>query len=299
VNSRNIIGNHQLGATLTNWTPLTPSSYHSLAIGKAFGMTDIGLIRTSNEDNFLIDPQLGLIMISDGMGGHDAGEVASKEALLSVRDFIRNTNFSIHAGKNGLPVFSPAHSASFYEVAATWSNDTAMAAMLLSDAVEYANSTIYAQNLSKHIVEGHGMGTTLTGFWQFQEDGPLMIFHVGDSRLYRLRAGELNLLTRDQTLYQQALDEGITEHLPPRNMLLQAIGPYATVKPEIKLQAMQTGDILLLCTDGLHESVSYEKIAEVMANSSAINLAPACDELIALAKKHGGRDNITVVMLAC
>ena len=96
------------------------------------------------------------------------------------------------------------------------------------------------------------MGTTLTGLWQFQKNGPLLVFHVGDSRLYRYRAGEFHQLTRDQTLYQQALEEGLTDNLPPRNMLLQAMGPYETVKPEVKPQPVQAGDLYMLCTDGLH-----------------------------------------------
>ncbi len=284
---------------MSNSTSLSPSSYHHLRIGKAFGMTDVGLVRTSNEDNFLIDQQLGLVMITDGMGGHDAGEVASKEVLLAVRDFIRKIHPEDQAGDTSLFTHSSGPDTCFYDPDATYSDGIVPAIKTLSDAVEFANTQIYTQNLANQHDEGRGMGSTLTGFWQCQKDGSMVVFHVGDSRLYRFRAGELNLLTRDHTLYQQALDEGATDNLPPRNMLLQAMGPYPTVKPEIKLHPLHAGDRYLLCTDGLHGSVSERMIAEVMGSSNVTNLAQACDKLISLAKEHGSRDNITVVMLAC
>lgn len=284
---------------MSNWTPLSPSVYHSLAMGKAYGLTDVGVVRTSNEDNFLIDQNLGLIMIADGMGGHEAGEVASKEVLLAMRDFIHKVSPADQKEADGPTTFSPAHDASFYDPDATWSDDTMPAIMTLFDAVEFSNSLLFAQNLANQNGEGHGMGTTLTGIWQFQKNGPLLVFHVGDSRLYRYRAGEFHQLTRDQTLYQQALEEGLMDNLPPRNMLLQAMGPYETVKPEIKPYPVQSGDLYMLCTDGLHGSVPHGTIVEIMAKTSAVNLEQTCTELISLAKDHGSRDNITVIMLAC
>lgn len=284
---------------MSNWTPLSPSVYHSLPVGKTFGMTDVGVVRESNEDNFLIDQNLGLIMIADGMGGHEAGEVASKEALVAIRDFIQKVIPFDQKDSDEPTTFSPAHDASFYDPDATWSDDTMPAIMTLFDAVEFANSLLYAQNLANSNGEGHGMGTTLTGLWQFQKNGPLLAFHVGDSRLYRYRAGELSQLTRDQTLYQQALEEGLLDNLPPRNMLLQAMGPYESVKPEVKPHQVQAGDLFMLCTDGLHGSVPHGMMAELMGKTSAINLEQTCTELISLAKDHGSRDNITVMILAC
>ncbi len=260
-------------------------------MGQAFGMTDVGVVRTSNEDNFLIDAALGLLLVGDGMGGHDAGEVASADALLAVRDFIRD----LPRGEAQRPVSAAAS----YDPDATWSDNTMASVMTLFDAVEYANARIYAKNLAQGNGEGHGMGTTLTGFWQSSECGPLVVFHVGDSRLYRYRDGDLSLLTRDQTLYQQALEEGMVDNLPPRNMLLQAVGPSAVVRPEVKPHTVQPGDVYLLCSDGLHGSVPHGLIADAMAATDATRLDQACADLIAAAKQHGSRDNITALLLAC
>ena len=225
--------------------------------------------------------------------------MASKEALVAIRDFIQKVIPFDQKDSDEPTTFSPAHDASFYDPDATWSDDTMPAIMTLFDAVEFANSLLYAQNLANSNGEGHGMGTTLTGLWQFQKNGPLLAFHVGDSRLYRYRAGELSQLTRDQTLYQQALEEGLLDNLPPRNMLLQAMGPYESVKPEVKPHQVQAGDLFMLCTDGLHGSVPHGMMAELMGKTSAINLEQTCTELISLAKDHGSRDNITVMILAC
>ena len=284
---------------MSHWTPLSPSVYHSLAFGKTFGMTDVGLVRVSNEDNFLIDQNLGLIMIADGMGGHEAGEVASKEVLLAIRDFIQKVIPFNQEESDEPAAFLSAQNTSYSAPDATWSDDMMPAIMTLFDAVEFANSLLFAQNLANQNGEGHGMGTTLTGLWQCQKNGPLLAFHVGDCRLYRYRAGEFTQLTRDQTLYQQALEEGLTDNLPQRNMLLQAMGPYDSVKPEVKPHPVKAGDLYLLCSDGLYGSVPHETMAELMGKTSAINLEQTCTELISLAKDHGSRDNITAIILAC
>jgi protein phosphatase len=253
-----------------------------------YGMTDVGLVRTSNEDNFLIDTELGLVMVADGMGGHEGGEVASAGALAAVRDFVREA---------GVP--EAADDQAGYDPDATWSDRTMPAVMTLFEAIEFANTKIYAKNLQRQFIEGSGMGTTLTGFWQSQPGGPLVVCHVGDSRLYRYRGGELSLLTRDQTLYQQALEAGLLDNLPPRNLLLQAVGPSALVKPDVKPHSLQAGDLYLLCTDGLHGSVPHGVMADTLALAGPDTLEQACATLIAAAKTHGSRDNITAVLLAC
>jgi protein phosphatase len=253
-----------------------------------YGMTDVGLVRTSNEDNFLIDTELGLVMVADGMGGHEGGEVASAGVLTAVRDFVREA---------GVP--EAADDQAGYDPDATWSDRTMPAVMTLFEAIEFANTKIYAKNLQRQFIEGSGMGTTLTGFWQSQPGGPLVVCHVGDSRLYRYRGGELSLLTRDQTLYQQALEAGLLDNLPPRNLLLQAVGPSALVKPDVKSHSLQAGDLYLLCTDGLHGSVPHGVMADTLALAGPDTLERACATLIAAAKAHGSRDNITAVLLAC
>lgn len=270
---------------------LSPSTYHRLPLGTAFGMTDVGLVRTSNEDNFLIDQTLGLVVVADGMGGHDDGEIASASAIIAVRDHLRSV---IAASNAAVPAPLPG-----YDPDATWSDRTMPAVMTLFDAVELANARLHAKNLADRYNEGCGMGTTLTGFWQCLERGRLVVFHVGDSRLYRYRDGKLAMLTRDQTLYQQAIDAGQIDNLPAGNLLLQAIGPSAVVKPEIRSHRYQAGDLYLLCTDGLHGKVPHGAIEDIIKNTGANRLQQACADLIGLAKQHGSRDNITALLLLC
>ncbi len=270
---------------------LSPSTYHRLPLGTAFGLTDVGLVRKSNEDNFLIDQESGLVVVADGMGGHDGGEIASASAIIAVRDHIRSF---IAASRAEIPAALPS-----YDPDATWSDRTMPAVMMLFDAVELANARLHEKNLADCYGEGCGMGTTLTGFWQYMDRGRLVVFHVGDSRLYRYRDGKLEMLTRDQTLYQQAIEAGQVDNLPAGNLLLQAIGPSATVKPDVRSHLYQTGDLYLLCSDGLHGKVPHAAIEDIMQHAGADRLQQACEDLIALAKQHGSRDNITALLLLC
>lgn len=275
---------------MSTWTQLTPSIYHRLAFGSAYGLTDVGLVRQSNEDNFLIDPELRIVAVADGMGGHDGGEIASHAALEVLRDAL-----AVSTRANPLPELSD----DTLDPDATWQDQHMPAIMAVHEAVDYANEQVYARNVSRALGEGGGMGTTLTGFWQAGNSGPLIVFHVGDSRLYRYRAGELSVLTRDQTLYQQALEEGVTGGFPPRNLLLQAIGPTADVTPDVKVFVPHKGDLYLLCSDGLYGNTPHGSIAQLMASASAQSLDFCCAELIELAKFHGSRDNITAVLALC
>jgi len=253
-------------------------------------MTDVGLVRNSNEDNFLIDEELGLVVVGDGMGGHLGGEIASVNAIVATRDFIRSSTQS----KETDPALMQAD-----DPDATRPDEMMPAVITLFEALEFANAQLYTENLANHNGEGQGMGTTLTGLWQYLDKGLLVVFHVGDSRLYRYRSDELSILTRDQTLYQQAIEEGIVENLPSRNLLLQAIGPNATIKPEVKSHTYQKGDLYLLCTDGLYGKTPHFAIEEIMRNTHAQNLEQSCTDLINLAKENGSRDNITAVLLIC
>lgn len=266
---------------------LSHSGLHRLAIGAACGATDLGL-RDSNEDNFLIDEKLGLAMVADGMGGHESGEVASAGVLNALRDYLHEHHAAWLAQPDGAP-----------DPDATWSDPAVHAIGLLYDAIDYANCSLYAQNLARGCADGGGMGTTLTGFWGGRGDAPLVYFHVGDSRLYRQRDDQLEQLTRDQTMYQQALDSGMIEHLPPRNLLLQAVGPSPLVNPEVHAALVQAGDVLMLCSDGLHGSVPHGEIEAALAGVDVSTLTLACARLIAMAKDYGGRDNITVLLALC
>jgi serine/threonine protein phosphatase PrpC len=251
---------------------LTLSEPQRLALGVALGLTDIGTVRASNQDNFLIDAGLGLVAVADGMGGHAGGERASAEALAELAGALRAT---------GAPA-APAR-----QVAA------------LRDAVDHANRRLYQANLANGRGDGSGMGTTLTGFWQAAPGAPLCVFHVGDTRLYRYRDGQLVQLTHDQTLYQQALDAGYQYNLPPRNLLLQALGPAAAISPELLVETARADDLYLLCSDGLHGACADESIAAVLAVAATVGLAACCAQLIEMAKRDGSSDNITAVLVRC
>lgn len=269
---------------MSTWKQLTPSIYHRLAFGCAYGLTDVGLVRQSNEDNFLIDPALRLVAVADGMGGHDGGEIAACLALETVRDALAAAD-----PKKS----SPGDAA---DPDATWQDEHMPAVVAVHEAVDAANARVYGANVQGGRGEGSGMGTTLTGFWQSLPGGPLVIFHVGDSRLYRYRDGELAVLTRDQTMYQQALEAGVSGDFPPRNLLLQAIGPTAAITPDVKACTPHLGDLYLLCSDGLYGNTPHAAIERALAGAHAQALEHCCAELIALAKAHGSRDNITAVL---
>lgn len=272
---------------------VSPSIFHRLALGSAYGLTDVGLVRRSNEDNFLIDPERGLVAVADGMGGHDGGEIASYTVLTALREAIGS------AMREQAQEATPAAPPDLHDPDATWRDQHMPAVMAAYHAVEYANGQVYAANVRNDSIEGGGMGTTLTGFWDGGGNGPLIVFHVGDSRLYRLRAGELSLLTRDQTMYQQALEEGQSDNLPARNLLLQAIGPQADVVPDVKACDVLENDLFLLCSDGLYGNTPHAALAGAMAGASARTLDACCAQLVELAKLHGSRDNITAVLVLC
>ena len=273
---------------MSTWTALSPSSLHQLPLTVAYGATDTGTVRTSNEDNCLIDAALGLAMVADGMGGHAAGEVASAGVLNALRDYLTEHG-DLSAGGDMMAA----------DPDATWSDPAMRGVGLLHDAIEYANRSLYQRNVDNDCEDGGGMGTTLTGIWRPPGQAPFILFHVGDSRLYRQRGGVLEQLTRDQTMYQQAIDAGLFDNLPPRNMLLQAMGPSPAVTPEVRSQVVQPGDLLMLCSDGLHGSVPHGEMEMAMTGATPERLGKICAQLIERAKECGSRDNITVLIALC
>lgn len=265
--------------------PLSSSRLHRMPMALAFGATDVGPVRSTNEDNFLIDEALGLAMVADGMGGHAAGAVASAGALTALRDYLAGQVADrIISGRQLIP-----------DPDSTWSDPAIQAVGVIHDAIEFANQRLYAQNVAHGSPDG-GMGSTLTGFWSPAADALLVFFHVGDSRLYLLRGGQLSQLTRDQTVYQAAIDAGIKENLPARNLLLQAVGPTPAIVPEVHSQLALPGDVLMLCSDGLHGSVQHNEIALALAEVTEATLSQACGALVELATKNGTRDNVTVLL---
>ncbi len=262
---------------MAEWKPLSPPQLHRLPLGVAFGRSVTGPVRPSNQDNLFISPELNLVAVADGMGGHAAGDIASAAAI------------ELLCG----------HLAAARDPDATWPGAAAPALRTLREALAGANDTLYRRNAALGHGDGTGMGTTLTGMWQPAPHAPALVFHVGDSRLYCLRAGALTQLTRDQTLYQQAVDLGLPEPLPPRNLLLQAMGPGTPIEPELLAHDTAPGDIYLLCSDGLYGNSADADIAAILAGATADTLEACCVALLALAERDGSRDNITALLLYC
>ncbi|MGO4377741.1 PP2C family protein-serine/threonine phosphatase [Pseudoduganella sp. RAF53_2] len=261
--------------------PLSPPRPHTLAMGAACGLTDTGTVRPSNQDNLLIDTRLGLVAVADGMGGHAGGALASTEALLLLARELANVHDH--------PV----------DPDTTWTGASPRAVQAARDAVLHVNATLYGMNAAAGLADGIGMGTTLSALWQPEPGAPAIALHVGDSRIYRWRDGLLEQLTHDHTLYQQALEQGLPEPLPPRNLLLQALGPSPDIEPDVFAMPLQPGDLYLLCSDGLYGEAQAGAIEAILAHTTLDGLEAACAALTEMAKQDGSRDNITALLLAC
>ena len=247
------------------------------------GASDTGTVRRHNEDRFLIDEGLRLVAVADGMGGHRSGAVASADALAIVRAaLVEEPALAQQAECEPDPDSSA--------VDGRWRQ-----AAVLQRAIGRANAALYRENCIRGHADGQGMGTTLTGWQWLPGRAAIVLFHVGDSRLYRYRDGVLAQLTRDQTAYQLALERGGAGALPPQNVLLQAVGPTAAVEPDIALHDVRAGDLLLLCSDGLHGWVPHADLQEALADP-ACPLDDLCADLVALALHYGSRDNVTAVV---
>ena len=233
------------------------------------GMTDIGLQRERNEDAFVISPELDFCLAADGMGGAAAGELASRifaETTLEI--FSRNTNRS--------------EKEILYRVQKAFSS---------------ANEKILAHVIENSSHKGMGCTAELLAFY----GGGFILGHIGDSRTYRFRRGQLEQLTEDHTLVQQQVNEGLissenVSHHPLRNVILRAVG----LKKEFALDVLRgktaTGDLFLLCSDGLTDMVEDDQIWEILL--SDFDIHRKTEKLIEMAKAAGGHDNITVVLTA-
>jgi protein phosphatase len=235
--------------------------------------TDIGRIRSKNEDSLYVDQKhMRIFIVADGMGGHNAGEVASKMAIEQVSESIKNKFDSIST------------------------NDEAQIKRVIEDAIYKGNKEIYNQSLSHNSWDG--MGTTIT--MALFIDLRLYIAHVGDSRAYMLRQKELTQLTEDHTLVSELMKNGsITEveaktH-PKRNVITKALGTEISPIPDILSVDVDDGDVIILCTDGLTNMVDNYLIKNSFLNNS--NLQDSCDFLVDEANNRGGFDNITLIAI--
>ncbi|KAA0684747.1 PP2C family protein-serine/threonine phosphatase [Azospirillum brasilense] len=247
----------------------------------AAGQTDVGRVRSRNEDAFHLDPARGLAVICDGMGGHAGGDIASRTAVEVVAAVIAAQD---RADEGRTPSQAEEEKAA------------ADAASTVRSAVVAANRRINALNRQRGYAEGRGMGTTLVGLWRVPGTGRVIVFHAGDSRLYRLRDGELRLLTRDHSLYQVWLDNGRRGQAPHRNIIVRALGTGERVEPDIAVHDLQPDDLYLLCSDGLTGIVPEGVIQRILTQQPPLAGEDACARLIALANGAGGPDNITLIL---
>jgi protein phosphatase len=239
------------------------------------GLTDVGRARDHNEDFITWEKDLGLLLLADGMGGHNAGEVASKMAVESIVQEIKDSSGSLGDGEESMD------------------EDTVCLSM---SAISNANQSIFSEAATKP--QYAGMGTTLV-MALFHED-TLTIAHVGDSRLYRLRKGVLEQLTVDHSLYQEMIQGGYmseaeAEKKLNKNMITRALGINIDVDIDVQQQTVETDDIILLCSDGLTDLVSDLEIQLTLAKSKS-DMKTAAEQLVAKANDKGGIDNISIII---
>lgn len=243
-------------------------------------LTDVGMKRSGNEDAYVIAEEFGLYVVCDGMGGHASGEVASAMTTEEVVNFFRDRE----AGDLSLP-YDTEDGATDQE-------------RILSNAIQHANDKVYVSGMKDPKLEG--MGTTIVSVL---DDGDTLILgHVGDSRIYRFRAGALEQVTRDHSLLNHKIDMG--ELRTPEdikgfkhgNIIVRAIGLKDYVRPETQTIDRMPGDVLLLCSDGLSDLVDDWAIENVL-DVNQEDLDEAAQILVRMANDRGGKDNITVVLI--
>lgn len=242
------------------------------------GITDVGRVREKNEDAIVINEELNFALLADGMGGYNAGEVASEMAVSGIREIL----------EKGLP----RPRLSFFRKR---SDDHVRP--LLAGAIAEVNQRIYHKARSDP--RYYGMGTTLVA--AVFHGKRVTIAHIGDSRIYRFRDGALQQLTRDHTWVQDQIDAGwmtpqeaqVSEY---KSLLTRALGVYEQVNADFEEHEMRTGDVYLLCSDGLTDMLSEPEITEAL-RGSADNLQVIGKQLISNANAAGGRDNISLILI--
>jgi PPM family protein phosphatase len=235
--------------------------------------TDTGLVRTQNEDALAVIAECGLAVLADGMGGYEAGEVASQIATETVARCL----------------------ATVLQPDSTYPSAEALHA-LLSNAVQEANAGIIAAARANPAYAG--MGTTIVV--SVIQDALLTIAHVGDSRAYRLRDDVFQQITKDHSLLQEQIDAGLltieeSRFSANRNLVTRAVGVDEAVSVEVHDHALQAGDLYLLCSDGLSDMLEDSRIHDILRRYPD-NLQQACDTLVEEANRAGGRDNISVIL---
>jgi serine/threonine protein phosphatase PrpC len=246
----------------------------------AAGVSDVGLQREHNEDSFVVLKEYDLFVVADGMGGHRAGDVASKLATETISEFFKATAND--------DVTWPFH----------FDTNLSEEENRLLTGIRVANRQIFERSTRSR--EYHGMGTTVVGAMFSPRKNRMYIGHVGDSRCYRVRGGQIQLLTRDHSLindYLLAMPDLTEEQRSelPKNVITRALGMQDQVVVDIQHDEPKPNDVYCLCSDGLSGMVTDEEILKIVA--SAPDIGEACRTLIAKANEHGGEDNITAVLI--
>ncbi|MFC4160914.1 Stp1/IreP family PP2C-type Ser/Thr phosphatase [Chitinimonas lacunae] len=243
------------------------------------GLTDPGMVRGHNEDSIVFHPECGLAVLADGMGGYNAGEVASGIATTLISEGVR-ASIEVVAPHQPEPMSGkPA------------------AHRILRSEIEKANLAIFQTAQSQP--QCAGMGTTLVAALLY--DNRLTVAHVGDSRLYRLRGDQFMALTKDHSLLQEQIDSGLLTPEQARlsqnkNLVTRAVGIDPQLDPELNDVEVRPGDLFLLCSDGLNDMVPEEDIGLVLTTLTS-NLPLAAQQLIQMANDNGGRDNVSVILI--
>lgn len=238
-----------------------------------YSLTDTGLVRDNNEDAVAIDPDNGLVVLADGMGGYNAGEVASAMATSFIKTEL------------GRWIVEGGHEATSRELKRA-----------MEICVDNANRSIF--NAANANPQYTGMGTTLV--MGVMQAGRVLIGHVGDSRCYRLRSDGFAQLTRDHSLLQEQIDAGLispeqAQHATHKNLVTRALGVEDTVLLEVNEFRAESGDLFVFCSDGLSDMVPDNRIAAILVGAGT--LEEKARALVDAANDSGGRDNISVILV--
>lgn len=247
-----------------------------------FGLSDVGKKREKNEDSFLIDPDLGLFMVADGMGGHLGGEYASRMAVKTVREILKKLNED------------PEATLSVGQTERYQPGDQ------LKCAIRIASQRIFREaSRSSNL---RGMGTTTVALYIRDDKGYLA--NVGDSRGYLIRTGEIRQLTVDHSLVTEQLHAGFitqeeVKNHKLKNIITRSVGFQDEVEIDLVVRDLEAGDSFLLCSDGLTNLVSDREILKQAAKARTVqNPKAICEKLVGLANRRGGDDNITVLFIS-
>jgi len=244
-----------------------------------YGQTDVGSERDHNEDAIGYDEDIALAVLADGMGGHRGGEMASAITVSTVLDIITNRMKNTPSGET--------------DDESGYSRES----LIVHEAISRANKKVHDSSQANE--QFRGMGTTIVVALFY--DNRFTVAHVGDSRLYRLRDGELEQLTRDHSLIQELIDRGFytpeqARHSLNKNLVTRAVGINSQIQIDIQEDIAMVDDIYLLCSDGVNDMIEDNVIrSAIMENSHDLN--QAASEIIRLANQHGGKDNISALLV--